>query len=700
MRISLIVFALLVLGNSPLYSLDIYEAIDSGRVAQVESILGQNPELLNARNAGGMTPLNWAAYRGQSEIVQKLLALGADASIGDNENSQPFHNAAVAAHTDVMELLLASGVDINVTDDNGMTALHFAISFRHPEVADWLIEKGIDPLAANNNGLTPLHYSALRGFPDLIDRLVTRGADINVRTRAGSTPLLHASGYNQTEAALKLLELGADTELANEYGRTPLLNVARESGNADMARILVDHGADINAVDVFGDTPIILAAWRGFSAIVNLLLDHNAEVPVTGDTAVRLVRNAAERGLDRLMSLMVTRGVDLSIGSRHGGSLLHAAAMGGSAGIVSLLLEQGLTVNEADVFGWTPLHYASGKGRYAAAEILIEHGADVNARTLAGHSPFSLAEAKGRTEIMDLLVTAGADQGPQTFPEHTGPYFGMTPPGDTPELFAPDIVSTNWGGHSSVAFSPDGSDAFWNAYFMPSDSGYGYSRMLSSRIAAGHWSVPQAPDFAITEGGDDVPFFSQDGSKLYFISRRPLRPGGQSSKENIWVVDRTAGGWGDPYPVPGEVNSISMHWQFSVANSGTIYFAGDGPDQLGRGDIYRSMLVDGEYTTPENLGDLINTPADETCPLVARDEEYLIFTSSGHQSADNRLEICISWKKSDGSWTKPVSTGLIGLCPMLSPDGKYLFYRGEVGDIFGVYWLRADFIDRLKPADL
>jgi hypothetical protein len=401
------------------------------------------------------------------------------------------------------------------------------------------------------------------------------------------------------------------------------------------------------------------------------------------------------------MSRMVNQGVDLSIADRHGGSLLHAAAMGGSAEIVNLLLARGLDVNLVNVFGWTSLHYAAGKGRYAVTEILINHGADINARTLSGHSPLSLAESHDRAEIRSLLIGEGADKKPQQFPQLSGPYFDMTPPGATPELFAPDIVSTNWGGHSSVAFSPDGSEAFWSAYHMPSDSGYGRGGMRFSKITNGRWIVPQAPSFVTTEGQyDDVPFFSQDGNKLYFISRRSLQPGGPATKENIWITDRTAGGWGEPYPAPGEVNSIQMHWQFSLTNSGTIYFGGEGADELGRGDIYRSTLVDGQYSTPENLGDIINTPAGEACPFIAPDESYLIFASSGHQSTDNRMEMYISWKKDDGNWTDPVSTGLEGLCPMLSPEGKYLFYRGAVDEVFGVYWLRADFLDELKRADL
>jgi len=692
-------FILLALCSPSVRAQDIYQAIDSGNVAQLDGQLNENPALLNTRNAAAMTPLNWAAFRGQVEIVRRLLALGADPTIGDNENSQPIHNAAAAGHTDVIGILLASGVDINTTDDNGMTALLFAVSFRHPDAAVWLLDRGADPTVARSNGITALHYAALRGYPDLIERLVALGVDVDVRSQAASTPLLHASGNGHTAATLKLLELGANTELANDYGRTPLLNVARESGDADMARLLVEHGANVDALDIFEDSPIVLAAWRGFSAIVDLMLDSNADVPVTGRRGVQLVRYAAARGLDRLMGALVARGADLSLEDDRGGSLVHSAAVGGSAEIVRLLLEQGLAADEPDMFGWTPLHYAAAKGRVRVAEILADHGADVNAHTLGGNSPVSLATEERHDNVVTHLVARGARRSARQFPELSGPYFGQAPPVGRTVLFAPDIVNVPWGGHSSVTFSPDGTEAFWTAYTVPSDSGYGHSRIVGARIERGRWTVPEAPAFASAwDDGGDVPVFSHDGNRLYFLSTRPLTPGGPDSDENVWIVDKTADGWGEPYAAPGELNSVPMHWQFTLTSSGTVYFAGGGPDQLGRGDIYRSTLVNGAYTTPVNLGDVINTPAMETSPFIAPDETYLLFASSGHEGSGDALGIYISWNDGSGGWTQPAFTGILGLCPLVTLDGQYLFYKGQ-GDFGGIHWRPAAFLRDLRSGD-
>jgi len=589
---------------------------------------------------------------------------------------------------------------LDAPNEDSMTPLLFAISSRQPEAASQLLDRGADHTVARDNGLTALHYAALRGYPDLIERLVSLGIDVNVQTNASSTPLLHASGNSEFAATRKLLELGADTELPNSYGRTPLLNVARESGDVEMAQLLVEHGADVDAIDTFGDSPIVLAAWRGYAEIVDLLLDNNVDVPVDGRRGTQLIQYSAEKGLDRLMARLVEGGADLTLGSGHGASLVHAAALGGSGAIVGLLLEQGLDAATPDMFGWTPLHYAAVKGRAAVTEILAGMGVALEARTLSGHSAMSLAVDQGHHEVVNLLVGIGADASTRLFPELTGPYLGQAPPAETPELFAPDIVEVNWGGHSSVTFSPDGTEAYWTNYVVPSDAGYGHSRIVGSRIENGRWATPVEPVWASSwEDGGDVPIFSADGSSLYFLSTRPLTRGGEPSDENIWIVDKTANGWGDPYPAPGEINSLPMHWQFTLSNSATIYVQGNGPDELGRGDIYRSTLVDGVYTTPVNLGDVINTPGSETSPYISPDESFLLFASSGHEGASGSLGIFISWNDGVGGWTEPVFTGLVGLCPLITPDGEYLFFRG-MGDHGGLRWLPAAFLDNLRPAGI
>ncbi|UCE25256.1 MAG: PD40 domain-containing protein, partial [Candidatus Zixiibacteriota bacterium] len=260
-----------------------------------------------------------------------------------------------------------------------------------------------------------------------------------------------------------------------------------------------------------------------------------------------------------------------------------------------------------------------------------------------------------------------------------------------------DIVSTRRHGHSSVTFSPDGLEAYWSSYFFPVDSGYAEGAMLFSEARNGPWTIPEFPEFtAGLETDDDVPLFSRDGARLFFLSRRPMTPGGRRTAEQVWIVEKTESGWGEPYLAPGEINNLDIHWQFSISDSGTLYIQGSRNDSYGPTDIYRSRLVNGEFTTAENVGPVINSSATETCPYIAPDESYLLFASVGHQEDDAVDEIYVSFKTDDNQWGAPIGTGLKGLCPLVTLDGKYLFYNGSVDGIQGVYWLQASIIQDLK----
>jgi len=195
----------------------------------------------------------------------------------------------------------------------------------------------------------------------------------------------------------------------------------------------------------------------------------------------------------------------------------------------------------------------------------------------------------------------------------------------------------------------------------------------------------------------DNPFVTPDGRKLFFTTTRPGAVPQQ--EETIWYADRTRSGWLDPKPVSRQVNETGIHWSISVSDSGTLYFPF--PNTSGRfpgevGGIYYSRLVDGEYTEPVSIGPAINTPVAETCPHVAPDESYIVFTRFDITN-DQNTGIFISYRDESGRWLPAVmaeggSRERGGLSPRISPDGKYLFYVSA-----GMWWMPAGFIEALRP---
>ena len=258
------------------------------------------------------------------------------------------------------------------------------------------------------------------------------------------------------------------------------------------------------------------------------------------------------------------------------------------------------------------------------------------------------------------------------WPVLEGPYLGQKPPGETPALFAPGIVSTGLDELNSV-FSSDSKEF----YFSVRNSS-GAVSIFMTKIENDTWSGPKLVPFASRFGDIDVTI-SPDGGKIFFSSKRPI-PGEDTPKEDndFWMAKRVGDTWGDPIYLGKEINSDRDDYYPLMTNNGTIYFSSqrEGP---GTNNIYRSKLIDGKYTKAEKLGSAINTEHREFDPYVSPDETLLIFSSSrpGGFGAD---DLYISFKNKEGIWLKAKNMGNIintsgsEYCPMITPDGKYLFF--------------------------
>ncbi|MEE9443201.1 MAG: ankyrin repeat domain-containing protein [candidate division Zixibacteria bacterium] len=267
---------------------DLYSQIEQGNLEQVKLILNQNPDQLNVKNANGMTPLNLAAYRRQAEIVKELLDLGADASIGDNENSLPIHNAAVSGDTLIIGILLSHGVNIDAQDVNNMTPLLFAISFRKYEAANFLLAHKASILLASNGGMTALHYAVIGNQAVLIERILDLGANVNAKTGNNQTSLFLALWNDYNDIAEILLSDGASVEDTTSQGIS-LLYYALAYRDEDIAHKMIEKGINFTQTNNLGMTMLHYAAARGFNEIVELLLDKGVDIEakcINGKTAL------------------------------------------------------------------------------------------------------------------------------------------------------------------------------------------------------------------------------------------------------------------------------------------------------------------------------------------------------------------------------------------------------------------------------
>lgn len=246
------------------------------------------------------------------------------------------------------------------------------------------------------------------------------------------------------------------------------------------------------------------------------------------------------------------------------------------------------------------------------------------------------------------------------------------------ELFEPGVFSTA-AGELPPTFSPDGRQAFWSV----STPLYGrWIVIVESEYAGGRWREPRVAPFS-GQWIDADPFLTGDGSRLYFLSRRPLAGAQPERGYRLWYVDRAGAGWSAPVPLPPHVNSGDMHYVSPVA-SGALYIAGIREDSNNQGDIYHVPFRNGGWGAPENVGATINAPdSHDTTPYVAPDESFMIYAST-RPGGVGGLDLFISLRE-NGAWgapqllPEPINSRVRDFCPLVSPDGQWLYFSSDRG---------------------
>jgi hypothetical protein len=297
-----------------------------------------------------------------------------------------------------------------------------------------------------------------------------------------------------------------------------------------------------------------------------------------------------------------------------------------------------------------------------------------------------------RLLLLLLVTTAGAQE---PWPDLHGAMLGQTPPGKTPEVFAPDLISTVGVRELNAVFSPD-----MSIFMFSRQQQDVYKMFYTYRDASGRWSAPQLAGPSRTfPGHADVDMaFAPGGQRLYFISKRPL-PGYAIDTYNIWFSDRSAEGLHPPVALGPHINGPGHEYYPMVVGDGSLYFSAARHDSLGAFDSYRAQFRDGRFDPPVNLGAAINSEFHEGDIFVDAAETYLIHVSRGRPDDLGNGDLYISYRQPDGSWGQDLHMGPlinspeIDYCPMVTPDGKVFFFsRGD-----DIYWVDADILEQFRP---
>ena len=261
------------------------------------------------------------------------------------------------------------------------------------------------------------------------------------------------------------------------------------------------------------------------------------------------------------------------------------------------------------------------------------------------------------------------------------PYLGQKPPCLIPEVFAPDIVSTEHYEYSGT-FTPDMKEF----YFIRSGGKYKKSTFVVFQYKNNQWRE------SVVSKWVGQPMFSSDGNTMHLGAR---------------YMERTKTGWSELeyLEAPFKDTDDMFIMRLSSSANGTYYFDTyneNKPDF----PIRYSRFIDGKYEKPEALSKVINTGTQLNHPFIAPDESYLIWDAKredGYGSSD----IYISFKQQDGSWGAAINlgdkinTGAWEASASVTPDGKYLFFNRNMGtdnyENVDIFWVDAQIIETFRP---
>jgi ankyrin repeat protein len=244
-----------------------------------------------------------------------------------------------------------------------------------------------------------------------VERLTAPGESEETGEMDWGRPLLSDTLPCYADVIRLLIERGADINARDSAGWTPLhIAVFRPWCELGAIELLLDSGADVNARDKRGATPLHVAIEGLRTDIAELLLNRGADPNAKDRWGGTPLCYAAEGGLWDLVRLLVEHGAGVNARDQEGRTPLYHAVKGWAPlEIIELLLERGADPNAGDTRGYTPLHLAVALGRLDVARLLLAHGADVNVRSEEGWTPLHDASHRGYVEFSELLLERGAD---------------------------------------------------------------------------------------------------------------------------------------------------------------------------------------------------------------------------------------------------------------------------------------------------
>jgi ankyrin repeat protein len=359
--------------------------------------------------------LSRAVVAGDAQVISRFLDHGGNPSLGERGYSL-LHEAVYCKQKAIMKLLLDAGANVNQEDQDGLTPLHYVFSYPVEQLPPMVVGGSFKSFAP---GPRVSRDPALQH--DILSMLLVAGAEVNPVKKTSDisygqmvsfkTPLIEAAGAGNVAAVRLLLQYKADANVTDFYDASALITAAN-NGHPGVVKALIEAGANINAHQRFGNTPLMRAIYYSRTAIMLLETSSKQSSPAPDPVQLRQATESIQLRYRQVVEVLLNANADLEADDEHGRTALFACINECNKAYLQQVLAAGASVHHRDKDGNEPLHFLVKvlKSRKmdenemaSLARILIEAGANSESKDVNGQTPLQLAGKENLTLISKRL---------------------------------------------------------------------------------------------------------------------------------------------------------------------------------------------------------------------------------------------------------------------------------------------------------
>ena len=294
----------------------------------IQAIISRGADV-NATDNSKLTPLIIACQKGYVDVVNVLLNAGADCNIADGQYGKTcIHTAIIrGCCKELLENLIDHGADVNATDKDSQTALMTACWKGNVEAINVLLNAEANPNITDNNGATWIHYAVAGDYSKAtLLKIIEHGANVDVTRKRNITALMIACKMGNADAINVLLKVGADPHIRDIDGATWIHYAVGGDCSKETIQTIIDHGADVNTTNKQCVTALMVACQKRNIEAIDVLLNAGANVNVV-DVIGETCLHAAVRGhcSKEVLQALIDHGVDVNVRNKKSGTAIMIA---------------------------------------------------------------------------------------------------------------------------------------------------------------------------------------------------------------------------------------------------------------------------------------------------------------------------------------------------------------------------------------